>query len=222
MNLKTIFSRLQNRKIAVQGRSAKEIFREIYQNNYWGNAHSRSGAGSDLTQTRVVREELPKIIANHAVASMLDIPCGDWHWMKEVQLNTSYIGADIVAELIAVNNKKYGNAQHQFMQLDIIKDELPIVDLIFARDVLVHLSLDDIRSALDNIKKSGSRLLLTTTFTERSENIDIPTGHWRPINLQRAPFNLPAPLLLINENCTEGDGSWGDKSLGLWNIADIT
>jgi len=28
-------------------------------------------------------------------------------------------------------------------------------------------------------------------------------------------------LRLLNENCTEGDGAFGDKSLGLWRVDDI-
>ena len=36
-----------------------------------------------------------------------------------------------------------------------------------------------------------------------------------------APFNFPPPLRLVNENCTEGDGAYGDKCLGLWRLADL-
>ena len=42
------------------------------------------------------------------------------------------------------------------------------------------------------------------------------TGDWRPLNLERPPFNLPAPALLLNEGCTEGGDTFADKSLGLW------
>lgn len=204
-----------------QGKSAREIFRKIYQDNYWGNADSRSGAGSDLRQTSEVRRILPELIDEFGIQTMLDIPCGDWHWMKALSLNTNYVGADIVPELVQRNQSLYGNEQHRFITLDLTSNELPCVDLVFSRDVLVHLSIEDVFAALDNIRRSGSEYLLTTTFTERSTNINIPTGHWRPLNLQKPPFNFPAPVRLINERCTEGDGSWGDKSLGLWRVRDI-
>jgi hypothetical protein len=32
---------------------------------------------------------------------------------------------------------------------------------------------------------------------------------------------LPPPILVINENCTEHDGQYAHKSLGLWKIADL-
>jgi hypothetical protein len=104
----------------------------------------------------------------------------------------------------------------------VAKDSLPAVDMVFCRDLLVHLSYADAFAALRNLRASGSTYLFTTTFTRRSRNFDIPTtGEWRPLNLQLAPFGFSEPLTLINEKCTEGDGSWSDKGLGLWRISDL-
>lgn len=203
------------------GESIQDTFVHIYRENYWGNSDSRSGAGSDLTQTAEIRARLPELIKKFSVNSMLDIPCGDWHWMKEVQLNINYTGADIVPDIINMNAKQYGNDKRRFLVLDMTKDALPKVDLVFSRDVLVHMSFDDAYAALQHISASGATYLLTTTFTDREENFDIITGLWRPLNLTVAPFNFPEPLALINEKCTEGDGSWGDKCLGLWNTEDL-
>jgi hypothetical protein len=226
MNFRKLTERLtRNRFFAKlkhgEGHSTRDIFRDIYHSNLWGNKDSRSGAGSDLTQTAEIRRLLPLLIDDLGAKTMLDIPCGDWHWMKEAQLLVSYTGADIVPELVERNQQLYGNETRRFVALDLIKDDLPKVDLVLSRDVLVHLSFNDIFSALCNLKKSGSEYLLTTTFTDRPTNPDIPTGQWRPLNLQKPPFNFPPPLRLINEKCTEGDGSWGDKNLGLWKLADI-
>jgi hypothetical protein len=46
-------------------------------------------------------------------------------------------------------------------------------------------------------------------------------GDWRPLNFQRPPFTFPAPLEFINEACTEWNGDYADKSLALWQIADL-
>jgi len=51
------------------------------------------------------------------------------------------------------------------------------------------------------------------TFIDREENRDIVNGDWRPINLERAPFNLPR---IIDERCLAGSGAFRDKRLGLW------
>ena len=204
-----------------QVKSMREVFTEIYRNNLFGGRDSRSGTGSDLIQTAEIRQRLPTLLKEIGVQTMLDIPCGDFHWMKEVDLGVDYTGADVVVEIVNRNQRLYGHEKCRFMTLDLVQDSLPKVDLVFCRDVLVHFSFADIFATLLNMKRSGSEYLLTTTFTDRSTNIDIPTGHWRPLNLQIAPFKFPAPVAIINEKCTEGDGSWGDKSLGLWKICDI-
>ena len=153
---------------------------------------------------------------------MLDIPCGDFNWMKNIELNLlEYIGADIVKEIVRLNNEKYSNDKRRFVCLDIIKDNLPRADMVFCRDCLVHLSNDNVLKSIENIKRSNSKYLLTTTFTECEINEDIVTGDWRIINLLKEPLNFPNPILLINEDCTEGNGTYSDKSLGLWRISDL-
>jgi hypothetical protein len=83
----------------------------------------------------------------------------------------------------------------------------------------VHFPLRGIALALANIKRSGSTYLLTTTFVERASNDDIRVGRWRPLNLERAPFGLPPPLQLVDEECPEPANR--DKRLGLWRIESI-
>ena len=61
----------------------EKIFLKIYKNNYWGSKTSKSGPGSDLSNTRKIREELPKIIKKYNINSIFDAPCGDFFWMKK-------------------------------------------------------------------------------------------------------------------------------------------
>lgn len=214
-------SMLGNSLAASHGKSMRELFTDVYRHNLFGGTVSRSGAGSDLIQTAEIRRRLPGLLKEIGTQTMLDVPCGDFHWMKELELDVLYTGADVVAELIRKNQELYGNARCRFVRLDLVRDDLPKSDLVLFRDVLVHFSFEDAFAALKNIKRSGSRYLLSTTFTGRRSNMDIQTGQWRPLNLQIAPFEFPTPAAIINEKCTEGDGSWGDKSLGLWKISDI-
>jgi len=202
--------------------SAEKIFSEIYHQNAWRGTESISGTGSTSDQTETIVRELPLLLQKYEVKTILDLPCGDFHWMKNVELgNIDYVGGDIVTELINENNMHYRRDRVQFRKLDLIKDELPTVDLIFCRDCLVHLSFSDVLRALKNICRSNVLYLLTTTFADRDENRDILTGDWRTLNLRIAPFNMPAPLDLIIERCTEGDGAYSDKALGLWKVDDI-
>ena len=77
--------------------SSKERFREIYLRGTWGGTESASGPGSSVEETRVLRRVLPDILRDMSVRSMLDIPCGDFHWMQHVDLSgVDYVGADVV------------------------------------------------------------------------------------------------------------------------------
>jgi len=199
--------------------SPERIFTAFYQENRWGSDESRSGVGSNLDQTVEVRRALPLLVEELGCRSLLDLPCGDFNWMRLVPLDIDYIGGDIVAELIARNQEQYGDSRRQFLRIDLLRDPLPAADLVLCRDCLVHLSNAAVFRALRNIKAAAADYLLTTTFIDRSQNENILTGLWRPINLQLPPFNFPPPLRLINENSPGLDDR--DKHLGLWRTEDI-
>jgi len=200
-------------------KSPKQIFTQFYLNNKWGDPQSRSGPGSNLEQSETIRQVLPTLIQELKCNSMLDIPCGDFFWMRLVDFDIQYIGGDIVKELIRENKRKFANKNRKFMYIDLIHNTLPMVDLILCRDGLVHFPNSEIIRALKNIKHSHSSYLLSTTFPEAGKNEDISFGAWRPLNLQLSPFNLPTPMKLINENSLFDN--YKDKSLGLWKITDI-
>lgn len=201
----------------------KDVFSRIYSDGGWHRAESRSGSGSTLEQTQIIRKALPNLIRKYRIETMLDIPCGDHHWMQHVEFPDSlnYKGADLVEDLIADNAKSFGAHNRTFVVTDIRCGPMPQVDLVFCRDCLVHFSFRDIILALGTIKKSRSVYLLTTTFPSRSDNADIKTGDWRPINLQLPPFELAKPIDILNEACTENGGAYSDKSLGLWRIEEL-
>jgi SAM-dependent methyltransferase len=204
-------------------RRRRRVFSRIYEGNLWQGDVSVSGAGSDLVQTEAIRREIPRLVSEIGARSVLDLPCGDFLWMSRTPLDVDlYIGADIVPDLIESNRRTYGeDSRRRFEVLDLVENDLPTVDLVLCRDCLVHLSYADIARALANLRRSGSRYLLTTTFREHMDNVDIETGHWRTLNLVGPPFGFPDPLKLINEGCTVCDGDYSDKSLALWRIVDI-
>jgi len=202
----------------------KEKFSDIYENNVFGGELSRSGEGSDFTQTAVIRCELPQIIKDYSVQSFLDAPCGDWYWMRETELGVEqYIGVDIVESMVEKNKEMYASSAHSFLCLNLASDPLPKVDMIFSRDCLVHLNFQDALKIIKNFKNSGAKYLLTTTFNERKKNNELVgvDNFWRPLNMTLAPFNFPNPILFINESCTEDVGGFSDKGLGLWLLSDI-
>jgi hypothetical protein len=196
----------------------EERFTRIYERGFWGEPESASGPGSAWEQTRVLVRELPILFNRLAIRTLLDVPCGDFNWMRELELDLeSYVGCEIVSALVESNRRRFGRPGREFLRLDLTRDELPRADLILCRDGLVHLSYEDIGKSLERIVSSASTWLLTTTFPGRSSNRDIRSGDWRPLNLQASPFHWPAPEWLLNEGCPEP--GYDDKSLGLWRIA---
>lgn len=201
----------------------KKVFNSIYDDNHWDGSESISGKGSDTVQTETIIEELPVLFRKFNIKSILDIPSGDFFWMKNIDFSEmQYFGGDIVAPIVESNNKNYSSDNIQFLELDLTIDDLPKVDAIFTRDCLVHFSYSDIKKAISNIINSGSKYLITTSFAERQDNYDITTGDWRPINLLEKPFNFPTPIASIVENCTEDNGVYADKSLLVWEVKQIT
>ncbi len=200
----------------------RHVFRDIYRRHHWTGSESASGAGSSLDQTRELRRSLPALLRELGVATMLDLPCGDYGWMRTLDLPVDrYIGADLLPEVIEPLASAFEDGRREFRVIDLTRDPLPPADLLFCRDCLVHLSYADIRRALGNAVESGIPYILTTTFPRTEANEDIVTGDWRVIDLERAPFQLPVPMRLLDEGCTEGDGVFADKSLGLWRAEDL-
>ena len=75
----------------------KERFERIYSTNLWSDPESRSGVGSALDATRVLRAELPKALHELDAKVLLDVPCGDFTWMEHVDLSgIEYIGGPTV------------------------------------------------------------------------------------------------------------------------------
>jgi hypothetical protein len=210
------------KKSASQALDAEAVFTHIYESRLWEGSESASGEGSGEAQTARLREALPPLLRELGVETLLDLPCGDFGWMSQIELPVrSYIGGDIVAPLIERNQSLYGGPGRSFRQLNLIEGPLPLADLILVRDCWVHFSFDDIFRSLRSIRAAGIRWLLSTTFPLTEENEDIITGDWRTLNLERAPFGFPAPAFLLDEGCTEGGGVFADKSLALWELSSL-
>lgn len=210
-----------------------DVFEKIYKERGWLSHESISGWGSELRNTERVIRELPRLLARYGVRSMLDVPCGDFNWMRHVNLDgISYIGADIVADLVDANRVTYGEVPgRRFLHLDLLRGPLPDADLILCRDCLFHFSHGDVFRALARFAETRARYLLTTTFNYRSypRNADIETGQWTPINLEMAPFDLAPSIELLIEGSHEsivygpdlGAVPMYDRCLGLWDMAAV-
>jgi SAM-dependent methyltransferase len=199
----------------------RDIFEQIYRDNRWRGSESSSGPGSGHDATLVVRTAIALVLRGFAIGSMLDAPCGDFHWMGDTDLgDVDYVGVDIVPEIVDTARGRAPEAC-EFRVADVTADPLPQCQLILCRDCLVHLTEDQAFAAVANFANSGAQFLLTTSFYAQAINGRGSTGGWRPINLQLAPFHFPKPVAIFPERDYQPDVRHSDKSLGLWRLRDL-
>lgn len=197
-----------------------QIFTNIYLNRMWKSEESASGNGSDFDETAAIRGGLLPLICDLKISTLLDAPCGDFNWMRLLNLPIKkYIGVDIVSQLIASNARLYGSPEREFVVGDIVQDPLPQMDMILCRDCLNHLPLNDGAKAIQNFNDSGARYLAATTYPEHGANgemaLALPPAGWRPLNLEFPPFSLGVPFLVIAESERVAYG----KMLGVWELS---
>jgi SAM-dependent methyltransferase len=217
--------RMKQKYRVYAGRSAEDVFTDIHDNNRWRGRQSVSGQGSDLEQTKTIRELLPKLVAEMGITSILDVPCGDFNWMQHVDLGPcQYVGGDIVASLAAKCQELYGSPTRRFIHLDITKDDLPKTDMILCRDCFIHLPIELIRLAIGNFKRCGAKYLFTTNGPNKKVNVDIITGGYRLPNLRLPPFNFPPPIRTMRDDAPSqllAENPDFDRYMELWELSQI-
>ncbi len=181
--------------------SVRERFQSAYRLGSWVHSNeqlSLSGRGSETAATGHLRERLPSLLTRLGCRRLLDIGCGDWNWMRNVQLRCDYLGVDIVPEIIEAN-RAHERPGVRFEVADAIAGPLPQADVALCREVLFHLSFHDGCAALANVRAAAPWLIVTTDPTLWF-NSDIRTGDYRKLNLQRAPYRLPPPHEVIADD----------------------
>jgi hypothetical protein len=201
--------------------SKTEIFEEIYRSRSWGSSESVSGDGSELRYTVHLREALPRLFTRFGITKILDAPCGDLNWMREVIAKTgiNYTGVDIVRPLIE-SLAPLQTSSISIKHGDIRDMIFPDVDLWMCRDCWIHLSTQDIEKSLKGFKASRIPYLLTTTyiFDHPTENTDIETGSFRFLDLFSPPFSFPKPAVFAIDDWIP---PFPRRRLALWRREDL-
>ena len=205
----------------------EQIFENIYKNATWGRDESGNGTSGDgshlISNIKPYIETIEDFLGKKKKYSLLDIGCGDFNVGKNfVKFSNSFIACDISNTILKLNREKYFDNNVKFKRLNITKDKLPKAEIAFIRQVLQHLSNEDIKKFANRIKNENPFEYLIVT-----EHVSINKGYkpnlYKPsgpgiriginsgIELDKSPFNLPYAkkrvLLEIPQNEYEFESS---------------
>ena len=198
--------------------SRQALFTQVYESDSWGSRECGSGTGSELRATDNIRRCLPDLLSRLDAQSVLDAPCGDWNWMRHIDLPIKdYYGVDIVPRVIEGNELRFGGEHRQFTVSDITRDALPRADVILCRDCLVHVSFQECSMILENFRSTGATWLLLNTYPEVRRNLNQFTGKcWRRLNFRLPPFEFPEPVEMFPDG-----GEIDPSQLALWRLQEL-
>ncbi|MDR3522033.1 MAG: glycosyltransferase [Acidocella sp.] len=171
------------------GLDHKNIFNKIYEKNIWDCG---SGPGSKFENSIKYIEFLQAFIKTNHIKSVVDIGCGDWQFSQHINWQGVYYTGIDVSNVVLENTKRFSKQGIEFLERNVLFDELPSADMVIIKDVLQHWSNEDILNFLPKLKKYP-RVLITNGAPGRAQNPinrNIRTGDFRPIDLSAPPFCL--------------------------------
>lgn len=217
---------------ASSGRAA--YFASVYETKFWSARGSMpgvpgSGPGSTAAAAANARSTIERLISELGVARVLDVPCGDMTWMRDVDLGEAdYVGADIVVDVVSENARALASPRRSFIAVDVADAAAAIpalraalgdrgpATLVLCRHLLFHLPPREGAGALATLAASGARWLLTSTYLRADDLAGtgafvLASGH--RTNLLRPPYCARDPERLYRDA-----PDTPDQYLGLWDL----
>ncbi|MEJ0036288.1 MAG: class I SAM-dependent methyltransferase [Gammaproteobacteria bacterium] len=197
-----------------RGRTPEQVFSRIYAQGLWGNTGNTFHSGSGSTESHAVEyvRMIEAYVAENSIRSVADLGCGDFMIGRKIAaLGVDYVGADVVPALIQHHTKHHAGGRVRFMHLDMVKDPLPPADLCLIRQVLQHLSNDQIAKILPKLAQY-EHVLITEHYPGHGARVvpnkDKPQGHDTRIEddsavfLEHAPFRAKIAGVLLEHETT--------------------
>jgi SAM-dependent methyltransferase len=163
----------------------REVFETIYREKMWGGrivgGRFYSGAGSrdeEIVGPYVTAVRTHLLGLRHK-QTVVDIGCGDFHvGCQLVDLAERYIACDIVRPLIEYNRRKFNLPNLEFRVVDATDEPLPVGDVALVRQVLQHLSNDQVAAVLPKLSQYSVAIVTEHVPIGRDfvPNLDMPTG----------------------------------------------
>jgi Methyltransferase domain len=187
--------------------TTEEVFTDIYSSNRWGGRSGTFCSGDGSHEAAIVAPYVAKVTAElgrigAATMTAVDLGCGDYSVGRQLSPACGrYIGVDIVKPLVAHNQAMFGSANISFRHANMVEDALPDGDICFVRQVLRHLSNEQIAAVLPKLDKfrwcfitehhpSPDRLRRPNEDKPHGDTIRVSRGSG--VFLDQAPFGIPA------------------------------
>jgi hypothetical protein len=181
----------------------KDAMAQVYALNLWGKNNEAFYSGDGSHHPEIVQPYLEAVIAFLSSFEkplvVCDLGCGDFNIGKNLVVNAEqYIAIDIVEDLIHHNKSKYQLEKLSFHCLDIATAVLPKGDCAIVRQVLQHLSNDEIQIIIK--KLTAYKYIILTEHLPAGDfipNKDIISGQGIRIKKQSGLDLLAAPFHLV-------------------------
>ncbi|GMN09980.1 class I SAM-dependent methyltransferase [Croceitalea sp. MTPC9] len=182
----------------------KKVMSEVYSKKKWGGSKYDFYSGFGSHSKKVVKpyvKTISEFLNSHSNSLLVcDLGCGDFNVGSQlVKFSKEYIGVDVVEELIERNKKLFTDEKLSFQCLNIVEESLPKTDCILVRQVLQHLSNNDIKKVVEKFK-AYKYVIVTEHLPKRTfmANLDKITGanirlsRNSGVVLHENPFNIAA------------------------------
>lgn len=110
------------------------------------------GYGSTMEATKAQREWIPKIVKKYRIKTIADVGAGDLKWFSTMTF----------PKTVRVSHYDVYPRKPEVIEFDLLKESPPASDLILCLWVLNHFDMPSCRTAIENLKNSGSKYLMMT------------------------------------------------------------
>jgi hypothetical protein len=185
---------------------------KLFSLSYSPAKSNNSIGASSIEGTAQLRENIIKLFKKHGITSMFDAGCNDCNWSQFLAESIDYKGGDISLPMIA-----HVWDQRPWLDVrlhDATSDIFPAADVLFVRDVAIHLNNRDKMKLWNNWYSSEISWILITHNLEVDTNTDFEYSNqfpFSPANWEITPWNFPVSVDQTWEHGPNG------RCMALWH-----